>query len=338
MEEFRPRVVPVAGAAGAHADARHRLWRIDPRGDPAGASAVRASDVATVGSAVDFLRRTVRDPPSIGADAGPVRVAECWRTADGTSRYVAGRTAADAERLGERLRDVYGADAVTAVDPTDGFPPVRATDHVACALFRLRRHRLHPLATAPDGPTDPYRLLATGDGAAGERSLAVDGGSEVRTVVQAAFRPRSDAWDECDFVASDWRDLLMRVRGVDDASAFARRIARRAEGPSDDPENPLARRIAARGEERGYDVTLRAAWFGERPAAVAREASAVGTAFAAAFRGPTGQALVPRSPADPREMLRDAVSRWWGRGAFVLPLTELAAVAPLPRARYPPDR
>ena len=308
MREYRPRVVSAADAASVHAAARHPLWRISPeRAAPTDAD---DPELGSVASAVDFLRRTVRDRPTVGRDAGPARVAERWRTAEeGTTYHVAGRTAADAARLGDRLRDAYGETAVAAVAPTDAFPPVGADDHVACAEFRLRRHRFHPLSAAAKAP-NPYDLPER----AVERPAATDGGTPapVRSVVQAVFRPRSEPWTDCGLVTSNWRDLLLRARGVDDLPSFARRIA-------------------ARGDEPAYDVVVRAAWVGERPVAVARRATAVATAFASAFRGPTGQALVPRSPADPVETLRDAVARWWGGGSVVLPLTEIARVGPFPR-------
>lgn len=344
MREFRPRVVPVGDAAGAHAAARHRLWRVavERTSPPSDARDSRRA----VASAVDFLRRSVRDRPSIGRDAAPVRVAEWWRTVDGTAHHVAGRTDADSALLGERLRATYGEEAVTAVEPTAAFPPVGASDHVACARFRLRRHRFHPLAAATGGSAGPYDLLGAEADAVAPGPTATDGGSAapVRTVVQAAFRPHLDAWTECRLLTSDWRDLLMRARGVTDASAFARRVrdsdagtrlgndgADRSTG-TPRPPNASAERIAARAGERAYDVSLRVVWIGERPAAVARRAATVGTAFAAASRGPTGQTLVPRSPADPRETLRDAIARWWSGGEFVLPLTEFAGVGPFPRA------
>lgn len=226
MREYRPRVVSAAGVAGVHAAARHPLWRISPeRAAPTDADDPERGSVA---SAAEFLRQTVADRPTIGRDAGPARVAERWRTAEGTTYHVAGRTAADAARLGDRLRDAYGETAVAAVAPTDAFPPVGADDHVACAEFRLRRHRFHPLSAAAKAP-NPYDLPER----AVDRPAATDGGTPtpVRSVVQAVFRPRSESWTDCGLVTSNWRDLLLRARGVDDLPSFARRIAaRRAAG------------------------------------------------------------------------------------------------------------
>lgn len=334
VREYRPRVVPAADAAGVHGAARHPLWRISP--DGTGETDADDPELEAVASGADLLRRTVRDSSTVGRDRGPVRVAERWRTEAGVTYHVAGRTAADAARLGDRLRDAYGEAAVAPVPPREAFPAVGADDHVAAAEFRLRRHRFHPLATATT-PPDPYHLADPASG----RPTVTDGGApasaSVRSVIQAVFCPASPTWTNCGFGGADWRDLLLRMRGVADLSSFARRIA--AEGGvgdgvgdevADADVDALADRIAARGDERAYTVVVRAAWFGERPVAVARRATAVATAFAAAFRGPTGQAVVPRSPADPLETLRDAVARWWG-GGVVLPLTDLARVGPFPR-------